>query len=183
MRAKRQRLQSLYLLEHLVDIGQHRAMKVAVSVHLEAVSKATACHFQGDIFNGLEFGLDLLVGRRKVAECSQDVQSLVFATLQHQPTRTLGKTRNQSEDEESENDLESNGEAPGDTAGFEEREAEIEPVTQHDTKDNHRTLNHDHLASAMRLRRFRLPCWNRTCVHAVAETGDPASDDELGKTE
>ena len=157
-------------------------MEVAVLVHLETISETTARHFQSDVLDSLELLLDSLVILRQIAQCSQYLQSLSLAALEHQPTWTLRKTGDHDENEQGQNNLESNREAPGDAARFEEREPQIEPVAKHDTEDNHRSFNHDHLTSAMRFRCFRLPCGNCTRVHAVSETGDPSSDNKLCKT-
>lgn len=62
-------------------------------------------------------------------------------------------------------------------------EAEINPVTDHDTGRDQGALEHDHLASLVGAGRLRLPARYRRCVHAVAEAGDDASDDEMRQAE
>jgi hypothetical protein len=129
-----------YLLEHLVDIGQRRAVKVAVAVHLEALAEAALGHLEDDVLDCLEFRTNPLVLHWQVTQSCQNLVSLIVAALEYQPTRRFGQSRKQDEDEDGQDDLESDGEAPGDGAGLEEGEAEIDPVAEHYTKDDERTL-------------------------------------------
>jgi hypothetical protein len=111
-------------------------MKVAIAVELEALPESTLGHFKHNILNSPEFGLNLLVFARQIAQRSEHVQSVFISALQNKPARRFRESWNQTQDENGENDLEADGEAPGDAAGFEEREAEIDPVTQHDAEDD-----------------------------------------------
>jgi hypothetical protein len=49
------------LLEHLVDIRQHRTMEIAVAIELEALPEPALRHLKHNILDSPEFGLNLLV--------------------------------------------------------------------------------------------------------------------------
>ena len=103
-------------------------MEVPVSVHLEAISETTFGHLKHCVFDSLKFALDLLVLGWEVAECTEYLESIVFSTLQGKPARRLRETRDESDNDEREYDLESDGKSPGYGRGFEEGEAKVNPV-------------------------------------------------------
>ena len=160
---------STYLLEHLVDVCKSSAVEVAVAVHREAVLVRARRHLEDGILHCGEFALNLDIItvvnvsfevctitqcsdlRRQVGESAENIDGLIVTTLEHEPPRRFWQTRQQNEDDDSEQDLECNGESPCDFAGFCERHAEINPVTDHDTEDDESAFNHDHLAATMGL--------------------------------
>ncbi len=46
------------LLEHLVNVGQDRAMQIAIAVGLERVGEAALGHFEDGVLDCFEFVLD-----------------------------------------------------------------------------------------------------------------------------
>lgn len=74
-----------YLLEHLVDVGQHSSVHVTVLVQGETVSEAALSHLEDGILNGLELALDLGVIFGEVGKGAEDVQRFSFATFEDQP--------------------------------------------------------------------------------------------------
>lgn len=115
-------------------------MEIAAVVHLEAVTKATLRHLEDRILNSQELILNLLVLRGKVAESTQDFEGIILSSLENQPSRRLGKSGNSNQDEDCKSNLESNRETPCYRAWLQERETEVDPVTDHYSEHNERAL-------------------------------------------
>ncbi len=143
-------------------------MEVAVFSKGEHVLERTRCHFEDGGLDGGELCLDE-VGVGAVADKgTEDFTGLVFATLEHEPARGLGKKHDEGEDDAGEEDLEGEREAPRDLAGVGKEKTKVDPVTDCDTAGNHRTFNHDELTTFVGLATFRLPCWDGRRVHAIS---------------
>lgn len=61
-------------------------------------------------------------------------------TLQYEPPWRLWQFEDERHDDSREEDLEGNGETPGDRIGIEKAESEVEPVTDHNASRNERPL-------------------------------------------
>lgn len=90
-------------------------------------------HLEYDVLDGGKLVLDEGVVRRKTAEGAEHVHGLVFMALEDEPTWRFGQLHDKADDYNGEEDLEGNGEAPRDTAGFGVREAKVDPVADADT--------------------------------------------------
>ena len=121
-------------------------MKVAVLVHGEEVLEAATGHDFNRLVDGLEFNLNNGVLDVDVVEGGQNFLGFGIAALEHQPARRFGHEGNEDEDDDAKDDLEGQGETPGNGARS-ETQAKINPVTQHDTGSDERSFDHDHLAS------------------------------------
>ncbi len=169
------------LLEDLVDVGKHDAVEVSVLGHGEQIPEAALGHLGHDVLDGHELVLDEGIVGRQAGEGAEHVQGLFFVALEDQPAGGLGQLHDQGDDDEGEEDLEGDGEAPGDAAGFGVVEAKVDPVGDADTARDERALDHDQHATTMGLGAFRLPGGHGGGVEAVAEAGDEAGDDEHGQ--
>lgn len=98
-------------------------------------------------------------------------------------SRRLGHFQDQSQQKQTEEDLEGEWEAPRDWVWFQVWETKINPVGQADTTRDHSSFDHDHLPTFMRLWCFWSPCWHRGCIHSIPETSDNSPNDEVGKRE
>jgi hypothetical protein len=65
--------------------------QITVLVGLKAVAEATLVHFEGDIFDGLEFALDLLIVFRKIRESRKNTKCFFVSALQHKPGAGVSK--------------------------------------------------------------------------------------------
>lgn len=171
-----------YLLEHLVDVGKDHTVEVSVLVHCEQVLELPLGHFKHSILDGGELVLDVRVIGRSLVESDQDLESLLFATLQDEPSGRFRKAQDGHEDDQREDDLEGDRETPC-NLGVDEGEAKVEPVTKSDTCRNQRTFNHDQLPTSVRLGGLGLPCRDGGGVHPVADTGDETANDEVAERE
>lgn len=80
----------------------------------------------------------------QITQGSQDLDSLIFLSLENEPARRLGKRKNSHKNNDSEDNLESERETPRDARGLEKGEAEVEPVRETDTAGDKSTFDHDH---------------------------------------
>ena len=158
------------LLEDLVDVGQHGAVEVAVLGHGEEVAEAALGHLGHDVLDGDELVLDELVVGREAAERAEHVHRLVFVALEDEPARRLGQLHDAGDDDEGEEDLEGNGEAPRHGAGLGVVEAKVDPVADANTAGDEGALDHDKHAASVGLGALGLPCRDRGRVETVAET-------------
>jgi hypothetical protein len=101
--------------------------------------------------------------------------------LHDEPTRRLGEHKSTASDEDSEHDLEGDGEPPLDGA-VDIRETEIEPVSDEGTDGDDSTLEADEETTVVSTRTLRLPDGNSSGVHAVSKTGNDTSDNELAQS-
>ena len=124
-------------------------MKIAIPVELESIREASLGHLEHRVLDSPELVLHLWIILGRIIQGAQDLERLRFSALQREPSWRFRQTRNQEADEERQEDLESDGETPGDGRWIQEREAEINPVRQHDAKDDERAFDHDHLASTV----------------------------------
>jgi hypothetical protein len=62
-------------------------------------------------------------------------------------------------------------------------EAQVDPVTDHNTGGDKSTLEHDHFSALVRAGSLRLPAGHGGCVETVAEAGDDTTDNEVGQAE
>lgn len=150
-RNRRDDIDSTDLLKHLVEVTQNGAVEVAILVELEAIRERARSHLEGCILHGCKFRLDLGVVFWEVQEGGEHFEGFIVPAPEDQPPRRLGEAWNGEGDEEGQDDLEGDGESPGDSGWLEEREAKVDPVAYHHAKDDQGTFYHHHLPAAMGL--------------------------------
>lgn len=170
------------LLKHLVEVREQRPVEIApilaVARRDEQIAKRTLGHFKHRVLDLVEFGHDELVRDGLVGKRGEDFLRLILAALEDQPAGGLGQAPDHREDEDAKHDLEGQGEPPGD-GPIGKREAQIDPVTDHDAARDQRALDHDELAALVRVRRLGLPGGYRRGVSSVAQARDDAADDQV----
>lgn len=168
-------------LTDLVDISQHGAVEVAVFAHGEHVTERTLGHFQDSSLDSGELGVDEDLIGTFTHQTNQNLTGFLLATLENEPTGGFGQEHDETQDDRSKEDLESERESPGDLIGIGKHQTEINPVTDRDTASDHRTLDHDQLATAVGLAAFGLPGGDGGRVDTIAKTSDQTTDDQLGE--
>ena len=171
------------LLEHLVDVREHDAVEVAVLGHGEEVAEVALGHLHDRCLDHDEFVLDVRVVLGDIAQRGEHGPGFVLAALEDEPPGGFGERHDETQDHGREEDLEGDGEPPGDGVGVQEGEAQVDPVGDHDPACDHRAFDHDQHAPAVGARAFRLPGRDRGGVDPVTEPRHPASDDQLGQGE
>ena len=171
------------LLEHLVDVGEHDAVEVAVLGHGEEVPEVALGHLHHGRLDHDEFVLDVRVVFGAVAQCRQHRARFVLAALEDEPPRGFGERHDETQNHGRKEDLEGDREPPGDGVGVQKGEAQVDPVGDHNTARDHGAFDHDQHPTTMRARAFGLPCRDRGRVDPVTKTRHPSSDDKLGQGE
>lgn len=170
------------LLEHLVDVGDDCTVESAVVVGMEQLAVSTLAHLHGSILDGLEFIVDLLVSNVNVCNGSDNFSSLIFATLENEPSRRLRQAKDKGKNEDAEDNLEGQGESPSNRTGG-KRQAKIDPIRNHDAARDEGTFNHDEFSSLVGGTRLRLPHGYRRCVTAIAKACYDTTDDKVFQSE
>lgn len=88
-------------------------MELAVLAHGEQASERTLGHFHDGFLDGDEFVLDVRVVPRFLIERLENLQRLFIPALHDEPSGGLGQVRDGGENNDSEDNLESQREAPG----------------------------------------------------------------------
>ena len=162
------------LLEHLVDVGKGHTVELAVLGHVEETGVGALGHFQDGELDGFELVLDEGIVAVFLVKGLEDFDRLVVHTLHHQPTGRLGQVQNGAEDDEGEDDLEGQGEAPADFVLSDPRHTcgalvsvlsnasslgltVVNPVTDGNSGGDQHALNHDQLSTGVGLGGLRLP--------------------------
>lgn len=104
---------SAYLLEHLVDIGESHSVELAILGHLEETLVRAFRHFEDGEPDGFELVLDEWIITSLLVECLKDFQGVFFSALHDKPTWGFGQVEDGAKDDQGENDLERQREAPG----------------------------------------------------------------------
>lgn len=122
--------------------------------------------------------LDLFVISVVTSQSSKRGHGFIVAISCHEPTRRLWQEQHDPRKERAEHDLEGNGEAPSEVwravAG-----SKIDPVCDQSTDGNHTAFDADQQSAVCSLRALSLICGDSTRVHAVSDTSNCPSDDEL----
>ena len=114
----------------------------------------------GDVADILEFGLGPTQVRTGLTtKTAENVAGFFFATDLGEPTWGLGKEPNNAQEEQKRDDLESDGETPGERGGsaFVEAASVFEPVGDNDTEDIQCEFNGDELTTRFVLGGFGGP--------------------------
>lgn len=126
-RVVRDEVDSRNLLEHLVDVGEQRAMQIAVLAHCKQIGECALGHLKDCVFDFVKLAVDRLVVDILVAQRGEDLACVVLAPLEDEPPRGLGKAPDEGENKYAEKDLKGQGESPSHrTRG--KGEAEVDPV-------------------------------------------------------
>ena len=122
--------------------------------------------------------LDLLVVSVHAAERRQHRGGLVVSVAREEPPRRLWQPVHTDPDHEAEDDLKSNGKAPGQVWASITR-TEIDPVGDEGTKGDDASFDADQQPSVGGARTFGLISRDGRGVDSIADAGDDPSDDEL----
>lgn len=193
------------MLEHLIDIRQNHSVKFAIFTHVKQTSEAPLGHLYNGLFDAVELCLDGRISARLLIESLQDFQGFVFSAIHDKPSRRFGEIEDRNKDNNREENLERQGESPSNFTIANKCEAfakmlavwiscasenpgkmrltVVDPIAEANAAGDERTFDHDQFSSIRRLCRLGLPCWNSTCVNAVAYTGDDSTNDEMRKGE
>ena len=93
----------------------------------------------------------------------------LFLAFEDQPSWRFRKFKDEQQDNESKEDLKTNGKSPRDRIWIQEREAEVEPVAEANTASNQDPFNHNELTASVRLETFKLPSWDGRRVQSIAK--------------
>lgn len=193
------------LLEHLVDIRQNDSVKFAIFTHIKQTSEASLGHLYNSLLDAVELCLDGCISARLLVESFQDFQGLVFSASHDEPSRRFGKIEDGHKDDYREENLERQGESPSyftiankceafakmlavwiscvsENPG-ETQHTVVNPVAETNSTSDEGTFDHYQFSSIRRFCRLGLPCWNSTCVDAVAYARDDSTNDEMRKRE
>lgn len=171
------------LLEELAGATDHHALELLGLAELEEGGPAGL----GTLL-GVQVGLhQVVIGEHilridgAVVKGSQDLQRLLVVAPYNKPTRGLGEHQSTNDDGDSEDDLESDGEAPLDRR-VDVGKTKIDPVGDKGTDGDDGTLEADEETTIMGARALGLPDGDSSSVHAVAETGNHTTDNELSQS-
>ena len=132
------------------------------------------------INNELLLELSLRVINFPATKGSKNRLSFADLTLRDKVTRGVRKVDHSDNDNDTEDDLESNGETPHQVVGT-EVSTKVDPVGDSGTDGNDTTLNTDQQTTIASLGALGLIRRDGRGVHAVSNTGDNTSEEELKK--
>lgn len=112
---------------------------------------------------------------------SDNLLGFFMAVVGEQPSRRLRKPDHANADNETEDDLEGNGETPSEVLGT-VRAAVVDPVGDKGTEGNDTTFDTDEKTSVGGGRTLGLVGRDSGSVDTVTNTGDGSSDDKLSKS-
>lgn len=177
-----------YLRHLLVELQQHaktEPVKKLVFSHREHVGELNLVSglLLERVLNSLELGLDLNGVQGLGPEGSNDTAGLLSLVLHHEPSRRLGQEVDASNDDHREDDGDGNWWAPGDGAGLELEETQVDPRLEGVTHTDEETVDDDVTATVAGARRLTLPDGDDGAELADAEADQDAADDELSEVE
>jgi hypothetical protein len=76
-------------LEHLVRVGQHDAVELAVIRHLEQAAVRSLGHLDDSLLDVVELCNDGRIVARHVVDTLEDLERFVFLALHDEPSRTF----------------------------------------------------------------------------------------------
>ena len=124
------------------------------------------------------FGGDVRIVNALVFQIGDDNLGFIGSVMGNEPTRRLWQPGNSGVKDEDENELEGQGEAPGNRTG-QEGKGKGDPVGEREAGDIQRELDDDQLSTPLGLGSLTLPDRGSGCVDAVTKTGDDAAHDHL----
>lgn len=177
-----------YLRHLLVELQQHaktEPVKKLVLSHREHVGQLHLVSglLLERVLNSLKLSLDLNGIQRLGPEGSNDTAGLLGLVLHHEPSRRLGQEVDASNDDSGEDDSNGDRWAPGDGAGLELKEAEVDPRLKRVTHADEETVNDDVTATVAGSRGLTLPDGDDGAELADTEANQDTTDDELSEGE
>lgn len=172
------------LLEELARATNHHTLELLGLAEGEEGLPAGSLLGLGSLHVSLhkvEVTEDILSVRRAVVELGHNLKGFLILALHNEPTRRLGQHKSTDSDHNGEQDLESDRESPLD-GGLDVRKTEIKPVSDEGTDSNNSTLKADQETTVVGLGALRLPDRDSGSIHAVSETRDDTTDNELTET-
>jgi hypothetical protein len=100
------KVNSRYLLKHLVDIRKGHPMKFPILAHIKKTPVRTLGHFFHCFLYGQELIFYVWIIAGLFVEALQYLQSIVSSPLHHKPTRGLGQVKDGSKYDYREENLE-----------------------------------------------------------------------------
>jgi hypothetical protein len=122
--------------------------------------------------------LDIRILFLSSLQIGQNLLCFVESSLHDQPARTLRKPRDSRVQDDDEDELQRQRDAPRDSAG-QVGEAECDPVGERESGDVHDQLDDDELASPCCLRGFRLVGRSRRRINSIADSGHNPTDNHV----
>lgn len=173
-----------YLRHLLVELQQHaetKPVKKLVLSHREHVAQLDLVSglLLERVLDSLELSLDLNGIQRLGPEGSNDTAGLLGPVLHHEPSWRLGQEIDASNDDHREDNSDGDRWAPGDGAGLELEEAEVDPRLKRVTHADEEAVNDDMTATVAGSRGLTLPDGNDGTELTDAEAHENAADDEL----
>jgi hypothetical protein len=169
------------LLHHLRGSTQKHTAKVlrlSVGENSGELGLATTTGEADGLLDDTHLNLDFRVLARETVESGHDSCSFLLAVVSEEPAWRFRELSHHDKDDESEDDLESNGEAPGEIVRAVETTV-VDPVRNQRANGDVAALNADDLTAVLRAAALGLVGGDSRGVDTVSDTSDASSNDEL----
>lgn len=172
------------LLEELAGATAKKTLEFLGLAEGEESLPACLCSLGGfDVgLHEVELAQNLVRVGGRVLELSENFAGFRRISSLHEPRWGVREQESTRNDEQSEEDLKSDGESPLDGAVLRVVETEVDPVGNEGTNSNHSTFETDEETTVMSTRAFRLPNRDGGGVQTISNACYNTADNELTET-
>ena len=172
------------LLEELAGATAKKTLEFLGLAESEDSLPVCLCSLGGfDVgLHKVEIGQNIVGVRSRILKLSENVAGFRRVSSLHEPRWGIREQESTADYEQTEEDLESDGESPLNSAVLRVVETEVDPVGNEGTNSNHSTFETDEETTVMSTRAFRLPNRDGGGVQTITNACYNTADNELTKT-